>query len=208
MGEKPLVGSGHELLFSVYHIELLRKIIVGSLRQNDDDAEAIVTRLAGSVVQRGRIDFNHHARWYAERLAGRGVQLVIRRNVGLLGQNQNCVLAHRDVELAAAMILQCVQELVVAVAIANLDRNKAVHLLLELLRNCKLLQLRITRYIDGPIRRARGLHHALQQLREVIPLHDPAVFPEFRIVYTIDLHVCNPPVSLCFGRRSGCKTAA
>ena len=192
MGKKPLVGCGHEFLFTVQNLELLRKIVVGSLRKNDDDAEAVVARLAGSIVQGRRINLDHDAGRYAECLAGRCVQLMLRRNIRLLCEDQNRILTDCNVELAAAVILKRVQHLVVAVAVSDLDRNKTVHRLLQLLRYRELFELGIARNIDRPSRTGR-LHHAFQKLCQVIPRHDPAVFPEFRIIYTIDFHVCNPP---------------
>lgn len=155
MCDQPLVNGGKKLILTLRAMGGA-KIRVGSLGKNNDTAERLIIYAAGCVMKRGGIDLDGTAGRKKKRLDLGCVIMKIIRNILLFAQKKDQIV-FCDIDLRRAMILQRIQIFVVTIAVANLDRQFAIHDPLHLTTSLCLFQSRIRCDIDRMICRALGL---------------------------------------------------
>ena len=166
--------------------------LVGSPGQHHDAAEVFVfTGADGRVVQRGRIDFNQRALLHEKRLHFAGVISVVAADVLPLADEQNHVGAGK-VQLGIAVIFHCVQQMVAAVAVADLDGHAAVGFLGKLPVDLQRFETANGRLVNDPVARTFGFLHFFDEGTEVVSLDHSAKGFESAAGYGLDRHVYLP----------------
>ena len=181
MADEPLVPGKEELILLPDRHKARFQVGVGPLRKDDQDLEAgPLLRGAGSIVQGGGKDLDHLALRHQEGLAQSGVKEAILSDLSLLAQQKDEIL-RPQVHLGIPVVLQAVEDRVVAVAKAHLDRHAAIEPVAQLGRHGQVLQLLELRNIGGSLGDRSGLLQDLQELLQIIAGHDPPILSELGI---------------------------
>ena len=138
------------------------------------------------VVKCGSVYLDSGSCRYKECLDLRCIIGIIRLNV-LLMSDQKDKICNRYIDLGITMILHCIQLLVMAVAVSDLDRQPAVSLILQVLHNIQCLQL-LNRWNIDYVLWNRSVFHLLDKTCKVVSLQHLSIFTECRICYFLNLH--------------------